>query len=74
MSEEYKPDSYDAMLSRMEAKLDGITADLKDIKENHKTLENRISILENFKYYLMGMVAIATIGAEYLFNKFKGGS
>lgn len=74
MSEEYKPDSYDAVLSRMEAKLDVITADLKDIKENHKTLEKRISILENFKYYLMGMVAIVTIGAEYLFNKFKGGS
>lgn len=74
MSEEYKPDSYDAVLSRMDAKLDGIMGDLKEIKENHKTLEKRISVLENFKYYLMGIVAVVTIGAEYLFNKFKGGS
>jgi hypothetical protein len=71
MTEEYKPDSYDAVLSRMDAKLDGIMVDLKEIKENHKTLEKRISVLENFKYYLMGIVAIITIGAEYLFNRFK---
>lgn len=74
MSEEYKPDSYDAVLSRMDAKLDGIMGDLKEIKENHKTLEKRISVLENFKYYSMGIVAVITIGAEYLFNKLKGGS
>ena len=72
MPEEYSQNSYDAVLSRMEQKLDAIAENVDDIKKNHADLDKRVSGLEFFKYYLTGMVAVATIGANYLINKFKG--
>ena len=71
MPEEYSQNSYDAVLSRMEQKLDTISDNINDIKKNHTDLDKRVSGLEFFKYYLTGMVAVATIGANYLINKFK---
>ena len=71
MPEEYSQNSYDAVLSRMEQKLDTISDNINDIKKNHADLDKRVSGLEFFKYYLTGMVAVATIGANYLINKFK---
>ena len=55
----------------MEQKLDTISDNINDIKKNHTDLDKRVSGLEFFKYYLTGMVAVATIGANYLINKFK---
>jgi len=72
MSEEYSQNSYDAVLSRMEQKLDTISDNIQDIKKSHKDLENRVAGLEYFKYYLAGIVAAFTIGANYLMNKIKG--
>ena len=72
MSEEYSQNSYDAVLSRMEQKLDTISDNIEDIKKCHKDLENRVAGLEYFKYYLAGIVAAFTIGANYLMNKIKG--
>ena len=72
MSDQYNNNSYDAVLSRMEQKLDAIAENVDDIKKNHADLDKRVSGLEFFKYYLTGMVAVATIGANYLINKFKG--
>ena len=71
MSDKYENNSYDAVLSRMEQKLDTISDNINDIKKNHADLDKRVSGLEFFKYYLTGMVAVATIGANYLINKFK---
>ncbi len=72
MSEEYSQNSYDAVLSRMEQKLDTISDNIQDIKKSHKDLENRVAGLEYFKYYLAGIVAAFTVGANYLMNKIKG--
>ncbi len=72
MSEEYSQNSYDAVLSRMEQKLDTISDNIEDIKKSHKDLENRVAGLEYFKYYLAGIVAAFTVGANYLMNKIKG--
>jgi len=72
MSEEYSENSYDAVLSRMEQKLDTISDNIDDIKKSHKDLENRVAGLEYFKYYLAGIVAAFTVGANYLMNKIKG--
>ena len=72
MSEEYSQNSYDAVLTRMEQKLDTISDNIEDIKKSHKDLENRVAGLEYFKYYLAGIVAAFTIGANYLMNKIKG--
>lgn len=72
MSEEYSQNSYDAVLSRMEQKLDTISDNIDDIKKSHKDLENRVAGLEYFKYYLAGIVAAVTVGANYLMSKIKG--
>jgi hypothetical protein len=74
MSEEYNNNSYDAVLSRMEQKLDTIAENIDNIKKSQKDLESRVSGLEYFKYYLTGMMAIITIGANYLMSKLKGES
>lgn len=73
MSEEYNNNSYDAVLSRMEQKLDTIAENINNIKQSQKDLEARVSGLEYFKYYLAGIVAAVTVGANYLMNKMKNG-
>ena len=73
MSDQYNNNSYDAVLSRMEQKLDTIAENIDDIKKGHKDLEKRVAGLEYFKYYLAGIVAAVTIGANYLMNKVKNG-
>lgn len=73
MSEKYNNNSYDAVLSRMEQKLDSIAENIDEIKKGHKELEKRVGGLEYFKYYLAGIVAAVTIGANYLIDKVKNG-
>ena len=72
MSDEYNNNSYDAVLSRMEQKLDTIAENIHDIKKSQTDLDKRVSGLEFFKYYLTGIVAVLTVGANYLMSKFKG--
>ena len=73
MSDQYNNNSYDAVLSRMEQKLDTIAENIDNIKQSQKDLESRVSGLEYFKYYLAGIVAADTVGANYLMNKVKNG-
>lgn len=73
MSEEYRQNSYDAVFSRMEAKLDKISSDICEMKEGNKEIEKRVSALEFFRYYLAGIVAaggvIAGIIGDYISSK-----
>jgi archaellum component FlaC len=73
MSDQYNNNSYDAVLSRMEQKLDTIAENIDNIKKGQKDLESRVSGLEYFKYYLAGIVAAVSVGANYLMNKVKNG-
>ena len=73
MSDQYNNNSYDAVLSRMEQKLDTIVENIDNIKKGQKDLETRVSGLEYFKYYLAGIVAAVSVGANYLMNKVKNG-
>ena len=73
MSDHYNNNSYDAVLSRMEQKLDTIAENIDNIKKGQKDLEMRVSGLEYFKYYLAGIVAAVSVGANYLMNKLKNG-
>jgi hypothetical protein len=57
----------------MEQKLDTIAENIDNIKQSQKDLEARVSGLEYFKYYLAGIVAAVTVGANYLMNKVKNG-
>jgi hypothetical protein len=73
MSDQYNNNSYDAVLSRMEQKLDTIAENIDNIKKGQKDLETRVAGLEYFKYYLAGIVAAVSVGANYLMNKVKNG-
>jgi hypothetical protein len=73
MSDQYNNKSYDAVLSRMEQKLDTIAENIDNIKKGQKDLETRVAGLEYFKYYLAGIVAAVSVGANYLMNKVKNG-
>jgi hypothetical protein len=69
MSEEYRQNSYDAVFSRMEAKLDKISSDISEMKEKSKEVEKRIAALEFFRYYLAGIVAAGGAVAGYVSSK-----
>lgn len=66
MSEEYRENSYDAVFSRMEAKLDKISSDISELKDNNKEVEKRVAALEFFRYYLAGIVAAAGAMAGFI--------
>jgi len=74
MSEEYRQNSYDAVLSRMEAKLDKISSDLIEVKESGKEIEKRVVALEFFRYYLAGIVAAVSVIGGYISAKFTKGA
>lgn len=69
MSEEYRQNSYDAVFSRMEAKLDKISSDISEMKEQGKEVEKRVAALEFFRYYLAGIVAAGGAVAGYVSSK-----
>ena len=69
MSEEYRQNSYDAVFSRMEAKLDKISSDITEVKEQNKEVEKRVAALEFFRYYLAGIVAAGGAVAGYFSSK-----
>lgn len=74
MSANYNPDSVNAVLSRMETKLDQINTTLTEAKQEDAALKKRIAALENFKYYLLGLSAFVIVGIEWvkdIFPKFK---
>jgi prefoldin subunit 5 len=71
MPSNYNPDSVNAVLSRIETKLEDISSELKEIKKSNSTLEKRISILEQFKYYLVGVAAFFVLGIDYVRDFFK---
>lgn len=55
--EEYNPNSHDATFARMETKLDQLI-------EHIKKLEPRISVLEQFRWYLAGICVALTLAAQ----------
>ena len=73
MPEEYRQNSYDAVFSRMEAKLDKISSDIIEMKENGKEVEKRVAALEFFRYYLAGIVAAVSVVGGYISAKFTKG-
>lgn len=71
MSTNYNPDSVNAVLSRIETKLEDISGELKEIKKSNSTLEKRVSTLEQFKYYLVGVAAFFVLSIDYVRDFFK---
>ncbi len=56
MSEEYRQNSYNAVFSRMEAKLDKISSDISELKDNNKEVEKRVAALEFFRLLTTGFL------------------
>jgi hypothetical protein len=71
MSSNYNPDSINAVLSRIEQKLEDIQDSLKETKDTNKNLEKRVSILENFKYYLVGFAAFFVVSIDWAKDLFR---
>jgi len=73
--EEYNSESYNAVLSRIETKLDVISEEMKaekaELREYKKNIYQRISTLENFKYYLMGVVGLASLIGSSIISWFR---
>ena len=71
---EYNENSYDAVLARIDQKLGVIQADVSEMKASQDTVIGRVSKLENFRYYLMGAIAVFSLGFHYIISKFKNGA
>jgi hypothetical protein len=65
--DEYNPNSHDATFARMEAKLD-------QLLEQVRTLEPRVSVLEQFRWYLAGVSVALTLAAQFVWEWIKSPS
>lgn len=57
------------MLGRIEATLESIEKLLKTANDNHKTLEGRVSKVEQKQWFVSGIFATLGTYAGYLFGK-----
>ena len=73
MPEQYNDKSYVSVLSRIDQNLTIIASDVKEMKDKNEGLEKRVSSLENFKYYLAGIVAVISTFSSYIITKWKSG-
>ena len=69
---EHNPQAYDAVFARLEAKLDNITLHIVELKTTNSKLTDRVTALEGFKSYALGVTAVVTAGVTYLASKLIG--
>lgn len=68
----YNPNDINAVLGGMNTKLDNIEKQVKEINSKIDSHSNRLGTLENFRYLLMGAVAVISALTTYIISKFKG--
>ena len=68
----YNPNDRNAVLGGMNTKLDNIEKQVKEINSKIDSHSNRLGTLENFRYLLMGAVAVISALTTYIISKFKG--
>jgi hypothetical protein len=68
----YNPNDLNAVLGCMNNKLDNIEKQVGEIHAKIDKHSDRLSALENFRYLLMGAVAVISALTTYLISKFKG--
>lgn len=66
---EYNPESHNAMFARIEQKLDSIQESIKEEKVETSKLAVRVSVLEQFRFYLLGAVSLIGVVSSYIINK-----
>lgn len=60
-------------IARLETKVDGLTKENEKADELHRELSNRISVLEKFRWLVLGAVAAASGGTATVLTKILGG-
>jgi len=68
----YNPNDINAVLCGMNNKLDNIEKQVSEINAKIDFHSERLRTLENFRYLLMGAVAVISALTTYLISKFKG--
>lgn len=68
----YNPNDINAVLGGMNNKLDNIEKQVSEINAKIDSHSDRLSALENFRYLLMGAVAVISALTTYVISKFKG--
>lgn len=64
----HNPNSYDSVLSRLEQKIDNIATDVSEIKFSNTDLVKRVTVLEGFKLYIAGVVAVCSSLITFFLN------
>jgi len=65
----HNPNSYDSVLSRLEQKIDNIATDVSEIKFSNTDLIKRVTVLEGFKLYIAGVVAVCSSLITFFLNQ-----
>jgi len=65
----HNPNSYDSVLSRLEQKIDNIATDVSEIKFSNTDLVKRVTVLEGFKLYIAGVVAVCSSLITFFLNQ-----
>ncbi len=65
-NDHYNPNSIDAVLARMEARQIDNSTKLDAITDATEKQADRISVLENFKYKLIGAAIFAGVVVEWI--------
>jgi len=68
----YNPNDINAVLGGMNNKLDNIEKQVSEINVKIDSHSDRLGALENFRYLLMGAVAVISALTTYIISKFKG--
>lgn len=68
----YNPNDINAVLGGMSNQLETITAQLKEINDKLDKHNERLSVLENFRFLLLGAAAVVSALSSYIISKFKG--
>jgi hypothetical protein len=68
----YNPNDINAVLGGMNNKLDNIEKQVSEINAKIDSHSERLGALENFRYLLMGAVAVISALTTYIISKFKG--
>jgi len=73
MSQDYNPNDYNAVISRIDVNLksisDRLTAIEAGVVKNATSVENRLTVLEQFKWHLAGIIAGISAAVNYFTTK-----
>ena len=67
----FDKDSFTAQTATILARIEALHEDVRDIKRDNNDIKNRVTILENYKYFLAGAVAFFSLASSYIVSYFK---